>query len=218
MRKEVEVERKSFEDVERILREAKSSGIDVVVIGGYAVKAYSPRTMRYTKDIDLAVKKSDLNKLRFVLKKIGYQLKDRPHGLSGFRRVGKIPIILNVSAEDIRGKSARVKSFYGETIVEMRVARIEDLLILKARAARERDIIDISLLLLDSFDVLNVDRLKGKLGGFKREFLELMKSLVDLIGTKKFRAVWKDFMGRAIEKDEERKLWKNLNYVIRGMD
>ncbi len=48
---EEETERKSLADLEGMLREGRKLGIRLLLIGGYAVAAYT-RGYRYTKDID----------------------------------------------------------------------------------------------------------------------------------------------------------------------
>jgi len=47
---EVIVERESLEDLEEILGQSRKLGIGLMLIGGYAVAAYT-RGYRYTKDI-----------------------------------------------------------------------------------------------------------------------------------------------------------------------
>lgn len=43
----------SLKDLERIDQEAKNFQINLILIGGYAVRAYTyPRSWRFTKDVD----------------------------------------------------------------------------------------------------------------------------------------------------------------------
>jgi hypothetical protein len=53
---EEEVEKRSLRDLDTILQAARELGIKLVLIGGYAVAAYT-RGYRYTKDIDLVADK-----------------------------------------------------------------------------------------------------------------------------------------------------------------
>ncbi|KXA91203.1 hypothetical protein AKJ57_02105 [candidate division MSBL1 archaeon SCGC-AAA259A05] len=208
--KEKVVEEESLEDLKRIQEECGYSGIGIVVTGGYAVRFYTRRTMRFTKDLDFLVKEKDLERLKGVLKRIGYEVKDRPHGLTGFRRVGRTPISLNVGIKDVEGVDRTVEPYFGQGSVKAKVVEIEDLLLFKARAGRERDLIDICILLLDSFKEIEFDKLKEKNRKAKEELTEKLKFLLDSIGSKKLRSVWEDFMGRKIEKKEEKELWKKL--------
>lgn len=58
----------SFKDLERIGLEARNFGIDLVLIGGYAVRAYTePRSWRFTKDVDFITTRKDLTALLFSL-------------------------------------------------------------------------------------------------------------------------------------------------------
>lgn len=222
IQKELEVERGSLEDLNRILVLAGQRGLKVAVIGGYAVRAYTQRRLRYTKDIDLAVKsEKDLPKLRGILAKIGYEVKERPHGLSGYRKVRGVAIVVNAIVEDVKIEKRNINSFYPKTGLSIKasVACIEDLLISKTKVWRERDIIDTCLLILDSSGLIDAKKLKKRLDKkqFYQGFLNSSKKLLGLIGTKKFHAVWKDFVRRKIRKEEEKELWKDLNQLVKGL-
>jgi predicted nucleotidyltransferase component of viral defense system len=53
------IEAVSLKDLESISHEAKNFGIDLIVIGGYAVRAYTEtRSWRFTKDIDFITTQS----------------------------------------------------------------------------------------------------------------------------------------------------------------
>ncbi len=58
MREDEEVERRSLVDLQEILGQSTKLGIGLLLIGGYAVAAYT-RGYRYTKDIDLIADKAD---------------------------------------------------------------------------------------------------------------------------------------------------------------
>jgi len=79
-RSEAKTEAVSLKDLERIDQEARNFGIDLIVIGGYAVRAYTePRSWRFTKDIDFITTRKDLTALRgvFELLKYGFEQADR---------------------------------------------------------------------------------------------------------------------------------------------
>lgn len=191
----------------------------VIVIGGYAVRAYTQTRPRYTKDIDLAVQKErDLPKLKGIMRSVGYTLRDRPHGFSGYRKVRGVAITVNAIIESIKSQQRTISSFYPEVNITLkaRVASIEDLLVLKTRLWRERDIIDVCLIILDSFDIIDSKRLKERVKRkqFYLGFINSIKKLLNLIGSKKFHNVWEDFMRRKIKKEEERELWSKLNKLL----
>jgi hypothetical protein len=54
---------------------ARKQGIKLVIIGGYAVAAYT-RGYRYAKDIDLVADKPTVGKLKGLLKSLGYSVRD----------------------------------------------------------------------------------------------------------------------------------------------
>lgn len=220
MDKEKDIEKRSLEDLEKIIRECKKEGAKAVVIGGYAVRAYTSTRLRYTRDIDLVIaSEEDLQKLRFVLAKEGYIFKKRPHGLSGFKRCAGIPIVLNVSVGEMESEKKTIKSFYGSETISVDVASIEELLAMKIGAGRERDIIDVCILILESYELINLEKLKKLLSGrgIRKEFLKSLKHLLDLIGTKSLRVVWHEFIGRKITKKEEEELWKRLSYLTKNL-
>lgn len=213
--KEEDVEQASLTELARIEEEAGYYDISVTVIGGYAVRSYTPRTMRYTKDIDLVVNPEDLPQLKAVLKRLGYDISDRPHGLTTFRRAGRTPISVNVGEEAVDSQHRTIDPYYDFDPIEVQVATIEDLLVLKAEAGRERDLIDICTLFLDSFDQIDMLTLRRKADdrGIRATLLEHVKFLLDASGSTNFRKTWQDFMGRQIEREEETMLWQRLTTV-----
>ena len=60
---EAEVEKRSLQDLDTILQAARKLGIKLVLIGGYAVAAYT-HGYRYTKDIDLVADKPAVGRQR----------------------------------------------------------------------------------------------------------------------------------------------------------
>jgi len=221
MSKEAEVERGSLSDIKQIVKLAKQESLGLVVVGGYAVRAYTNKTLRHTKDIDLAVsKKEDIQELKGILRKIGYSVNERPHGLSGYRKERGEAIVVNAIVEDVKSVRANIKSLYNEEILHnIPVASLEDTLIMKANLWRDRDIIDVCLIVLDSFNLMDINKLGKRLNikNFHEGFLASLKKLLELQGTKRFRAVWQDLMGRKITKQEERTLWQRLSCLAKEL-
>ena len=63
----------SLKNLERINLEARNFQIDLILIGGYAVRAYTnPRSWRFTKDMDFITTRKDLGALRGVFAFLGY--------------------------------------------------------------------------------------------------------------------------------------------------
>lgn len=70
---EAEVERESLRDLGRLMEEAERWGVRLLVIGGYAVRAYT-RAYRYTKDIDLATTRGGVGKAEGAAAEFGIHL------------------------------------------------------------------------------------------------------------------------------------------------
>lgn len=76
------------------------------------MRAYTNKTLRHTKDIDLAVsKKKDIQELKGILRKIGYSVSERPHGLSGYRKERGEAIVVNAIVEDVKSLILLFKPF-----------------------------------------------------------------------------------------------------------
>lgn len=219
--KEEEVENKSLNDLEKIICQAELYQVPVVIIGGYAVRSYTPRIKRYTKDIDITVgNREDMNKLTGALKKIGYQVKERNHQRrTAFRRVEGTPISVNIILERVESTRREITSYYEHEPVDAPVALPEDIVVLKAEAGRERDIIDICILLLDSLDSIKPQKLKSKAKerGSLDKVLGIFKFILDSIDSKEFRSTWKSLMGKKINKNQERKLWNNTTSILKDL-
>ena len=97
---EEQVESRSLTDLARIFQEARKLGIGLVLIGGYAVAAYT-RGYRYTKDIDLVADKPTIGRLKGLLSGLGYSIRDTEFGIAGSKRVNKDFIDLHISVGKI---------------------------------------------------------------------------------------------------------------------
>ena len=84
---EIIVERESLEDLGKILTQGRKIGVRLLLIGGYAVAAYT-KGYRYTKDIDLVAEKQSLGRLRGLLNSMGYSIRKTDFGIAGTKRLG----------------------------------------------------------------------------------------------------------------------------------
>lgn len=65
---ESKIELASLKGLERIYKETQKFQINLIVIGGYAVRAYThPRSWRFTKDMDFVTTRRDLGSLHGAL-------------------------------------------------------------------------------------------------------------------------------------------------------
>ncbi|MEM2912494.1 MAG: hypothetical protein QW146_08330, partial [Candidatus Bathyarchaeia archaeon] len=89
------IEAVSLKDLDRISREAKNFGIGLIVIGGYAVRAYTEsRSWRFTKDIDFVTTKRDLTALRGVFELLKYGFDQTDFGVKGSKKINNESIEL----------------------------------------------------------------------------------------------------------------------------
>ena len=100
MSEDEEVERQSLIDLQEILKQSRKLGIGLLLIGGYAVAAYT-RGYRYTKDIDLIADKPALGRLRGLLKSLGYSIRDTEFGIAGSKRYDHGFIDLHISVGEV---------------------------------------------------------------------------------------------------------------------
>ncbi len=169
------------------LVEAAGRRVRYALLGALAVQAYVP--YRYTHDVDVAVDKAHLWILRRNLEFRGYVMLENPRlGKLEFkhREKGDIDVyteeISGIRVEELlhRARKARILG------LEVQVISPEDLILLKCRAGRERDLSDAAAILVKMADELDweylaraSDALKIDLKGFLMRSLERIPVTVD---------------------------------------
>jgi len=191
--REALTERVSIKALERILGLAQRASLDVVVIGGYAVRAYTTVLKRFTKDIDLAVPDvGSLEKLRGILETLGFQTRRTFFGgVTGYMKEKGISIVVNAIVSNVEGSVMRIEPYYpGNPSIEARVACLEDVLISKLQLLklpeeerREKDLIDVVLLLLSSCDLISAERLQERLREREVPVSEVLSALGKVKGS-----------------------------------
>ena len=96
----VKTECESLKDLKAILDKAKEWGIQLLVIGGWAVNAHVS-AYRYTKDIDLVMKPVDLGHLKALLKQHGYDVEDMQIYIKGQKETEDVQAKVHISIGDI---------------------------------------------------------------------------------------------------------------------
>lgn len=96
----VKTECESLKDLKAILDKAKEWEIELLVIGGWAVNAHVG-AHRYTKDIDLVVKRVNLGDLKALLKQHGYDVEDKQIYIRGEKRAEDVQVSVHISIGDI---------------------------------------------------------------------------------------------------------------------
>lgn len=77
----VDVERESLKDLGILVEKSKEWRLEMTVIGGYAVRAFT-NAYRHTKDIDMAIAKQEKGNLIALLKSLNYELRDTKFGIA----------------------------------------------------------------------------------------------------------------------------------------
>jgi hypothetical protein len=171
---EEEVEKRSLQDLDTILQAARKLGIKLVLIGGYAVAAYT-RGYRYTKDIDLVADKPAVGRLKGLLKSLSYSIRDTEFGLAGSKRLNKGFIDLHISVGRIydvstgkeypvdsslfkNAKRLTVKGYVSKTSsLKAPVVDLETLIVLKTMTVgRDKDTVDLLSLFRDRRDDIDI--------------------------------------------------------------
>ncbi|KEQ57449.1 Nucleotidyl transferase of unknown function protein [Marine Group I thaumarchaeote SCGC RSA3] len=178
-----EVERESLKDLKVIVEKSKEWEIEMVVIGGYAVRAFT-NAYRHTKDIDMAISKEEQGSFTALLKSLGYELRNTEFGLAATKSFDSDFIDVHISVDKIydissglsypitnelfeEGKIRRVGTRYKVNKPYETNAPIVDLntlMILKTmpKGRPEKDAIDIVSLILDQHQELDMDDIVGK--------------------------------------------------------
>lgn len=144
----------------------KMKGLKFVVIGGYAVNAYT--LPRFSVDCDMVVEdKTESGKIGRILMGLGYSKKESPAGYVSFERFEKVlegsfrvsfDILINEVMDRQTGvsfsadwifKNSSIKELRGKTIMEKldaRIISIDALFIMKMVSCRSTDIRDLFML------------------------------------------------------------------------
>ena len=233
---DIELERKSLQDLNKIIQEAKRWEIALAVIGGYAVRAYT-RAYRFTKDIDLVTTKEALGKLKGLLEYLGYEYRETEFGVAGSKKfnegfidihisVGKILDIstgLSIPVTDMMFKEADellVKGHYEESkpfASKSPVVALETLLLLKLiPVRREKDAIDIMILLIDKGKEVDTNKLSEKCREYevKDHLISQLRHYADFIRKRDMEKLWFGVTGLRLTQKQKREVLRFIRETI----
>lgn len=231
---EIIVERESLEDLEKILVQGRKIGVRLMLIGGYAVAAYT-KGYRYTKDIDLVAEKQSLGRLRGLLNSLGYSIRKTEFGIAGSKRLGSHEdsnfIDLHISIGNVhdistnsdfhvdqsifkKAKRLEVNGFYSKTTaVRAPVVNLETILILKLiPTGRDKDAVDLISLITDRGSEVDFGLMK-KLATDSKLTLHLLDKARDYAARVKkgqLDKVWSAITGARLSFTQKRKLLQFL--------
>jgi len=219
------LEVESLKDLERIIADTKLWGLRLVLIGGYAVRAYT-RGYRYTKDIDFVMLKKDTGKIIALLKGLGYEASETGFGLAGRKTIGGGFIDLHISVGEVYDYSTDKNYFVSGEMLdeagehgisgflaqgrEIRVVApavsLEDLLIMKLMTRnRAKDRIDVVSLLLDCGSRVDVEKISKRCGlaGISAHVRKNAQGFIGGIRTGGIKREWERASGRMLLRKEE---------------
>ena len=231
------IETVSLGDLERIDREARNFQINLVLIGGYAVRAFTyERSWRFTKDIDFITTRRDLTALRGVFELLKYNFEKTDFGVKGSKKINLETIELHISIdkvidwstgleymlpEDIFTKANKmdIKASFEENKdlkVSVKVAPVEDVLIMKLMTERTRDHFDAIALILDSFEKLDAKRFWAncKQSNLDQHIRKRLNSFLADLKRGLVRKMWKEFTGRNFIREQEVTLKGRINKLL----
>ena len=228
MMSEEEVERRSLEDLEAMLQEARKQGIKLVIIGGYAVAAYT-RGYRYTKDIDLVADKPTVGKLKGLLKSLDYSVRDTEFGIAGSKRLNGGFIDLHISVGRIfdistgkeypvdsslfkNAKLLTVRGYVSKaTSLKAAVVDLDTLIVLKTMpVGRNKDAVDLLSLLRDQRKEIHLNVLVQRAEDAKltEHLLGRIRDYAKRLRDDELDKVWFDVTAARLPHTEKREIAK----------
>jgi len=231
------IEEVSLKDLERIGREAKNFDVDLILIGGYAVRAYTePRSWRFTKDIDFITRRRDLTALRGVFELLKYGFEKADFGVKGSKKMNSESVELHISVDrvmdwstnmeyklpqDIFTKANRigVKASLEENKdlkVSVMVAPVEDILVMKLMTERTRDHFDAVAIILNSFEKVNTQRFwaNSRQSNLNQHVKKRLNSLLADLRKGLVKKLWREFTGRAFIREQGVALKERINKLL----
>ncbi len=231
MEKKIIIELESLNDLKNIESEAEKWGVKLVLIGGYAVRAYTSG-YRYTKDMDF-IAKGDVWKLKSFLNSLGYAVDEKKNTLVGRKKIDGGYVDLHISIGKVfdissgksyplnentfnSAKSLEISGYYEEgkkITVKAPVVTLEDLIIMKLMTKnREKDLVDIVSLIFDRWKNLDLEKLSQNCAstGLSRHISDSALELAGKIRKGTFKKIWVDYTGKKMTRQEEQQTAKNL--------
>lgn len=199
-------EKTCIKEIDKIQKRCRERGIDLGVIGGFAVVSSLSRPIRFrrrTDDLDFKLTDKDkINPFKGVLAELGYDFHEEEWGISANKKVAGETIRIHIGVGEAEWTEKEVEDR------KIKMVSTESLLAGKFHSWRARDKIDTVLLLLYSdYDPqklskkVDPEKIKGRL-----------KDLLDSVGSKEFRKAWKDSerVDVKLTKEREEKLWEKV--------
>ncbi len=234
------LEQQSFKDLAGIKAALKEWNIQMLLIGGYAVRAFTNRdSWRITKDMDFVIAKKDQGALNSFLKFKNYSCEFTEFGLKGSRKINHQSIDLHIAVDkiydittgktycmpdDFFDKSARKKLLAlfeenKEFELEADIAPLEDCLVMKLMTERPRDHFDALAMVSDNFSLVSSLRLKNicQHSDLTDHIIKRLEEKIGDIKRREFEKVWKEFTGKILTMKQQTELRKQLLNILRWL-
>ena len=234
---EAELEIESLKDLKKIMEEAEKWAIKLVLIGGYAVRAYT-KGYRFTKDIDLVTTKETLGNLKALLQYLGYTLRDTEFGVAGSKKFNQGFIDLHISVGKIfdmstslaypvtdnlflNAKKLRITGYHKASEQHACMAPVVDLetlLVLKLiPTGRIKDTIDMLSLLLDKGEKINPTAWMNRIpegASFREHLVTQLRNYADFVRKGETDKLWFNITGSRLPSTEKRKILKFIRETV----
>jgi len=226
----IKTECQSLKDLKAILDTAKGWGVQLLVIGGWAVNAHVG-AYRYTKDIDLVMKTADLGYLKALLKQHGYDVEDRKIYIAGQKETEDVRLKVHISIGDIVDTSRNfalkysidenayrnapllpIRSFHSqcrEYELEAPILPLNNLFITKLLpVGRDLDLADVVSMILQHGKELQRDFIANGVG--KNDLTNPIQSRIENVShdvrSGKLDEIWRAQVGTRISKKNRRQI------------
>ena len=234
---EAELEIESLRDLKKVMEEAEKWRIKLVLIGGYAVRAYT-KGYRFTKDIDLVAIREALGNLKALLQYLGYLTRDTEFGVAGSRKFNEGFIDLHISVGKIfdmstgltypvtdnlffYAKKLKITGYHKVSDQHACIAPVVDLealLVLKLiPTGRIKDTIDVLSLLLDKGEEIDpavlISRIPEEVS-FRQHLVSQLRSYADFVRRGDADKLWFNITGSRLPSTEKRKILRFIREIV----
>ena len=235
-----DVERESLKDLEVLVKKSKEWKINMVVIGGYAVRAFT-NACRHTKDIDMAISKEKQGNFIALLKSLDYGLRKTDFGLAATRKFDSDFIDVHISVGKIYDISSGLSYPITEQLFEESksmlvgtryknnkqfetnapIVDLNRLMILKLmpKGRPEKDAIDIMSLIMDPSEEIDIPTIVERCQetGLTDHILSQIQEFAKKLNSNEMSKIWTSVTGTKMTGLQIKSIQKFLRDLDRGL-
>ena len=237
--KDEQLQRELIKDLRTLDEHQEEIGTPLVLTGGWAVASYT-RSVRMTRDADFVASKKSANPVMALLRSLGYDCQKQRDKISANKWVGgdAIKLTIHIAIDGVfdettlsrypmaneeleHAKRRQLKPYFARlhaaAMPEMPVVRVEDLFLMKLLPLRPRDILDVCLLLLESYAEFDLAFVRDK--AFKGELETLyhrrFEQTAEKIRAGDLGVEWQRQLSRRLTPMEERLILSRLRNIAK---